>query len=80
MQGGEHDNVLKITVNDMGKYGCFPDCSEMMSKPLFAEANIKLRRGRLMGSVVAHCKFIFFLLNPRFALQDNLSSTAPLLF
>ncbi|KAK1390459.1 Gamete expressed 2 [Heracleum sosnowskyi] len=52
--GGEHDDVLKITVNDMGKYGCFPDCSEMMSKPLFAEAIIKLRRGRLMNSVVAH--------------------------
>ncbi|KAL1807376.1 hypothetical protein ACET3Z_024366 [Daucus carota] len=52
--GGEHDNVLKITVNDMGKYGCFPDCSEMMSKPLFAEAIVMLRRGRLMSSVAAH--------------------------
>lgn len=53
--GNEHDGaVLTVTINDMGKYGCFLDCDEMMSKPLFAKATINLMRRRPMSSLVAH--------------------------
>ncbi|KAL7254957.1 hypothetical protein ACSBR1_009171 [Camellia fascicularis] len=38
----------------MGNYGCYPDCEEKMSMPLFTEANINLMRKRPMKSLVAH--------------------------
>ncbi|KAK9136848.1 hypothetical protein Sjap_007442 [Stephania japonica] len=52
-QGGEYGAVLTVTVNDMGNYGCYPDCEEGMSLPLFAEASINLIRRRPMSSLSA---------------------------
>lgn len=56
MQGGEHGAVLTVTVNDMGRYGCYPDCTEMISMPLFTEATVNLITRRPMSSLLAHCK------------------------
>ncbi|XP_019053575.1 PREDICTED: protein GAMETE EXPRESSED 2 isoform X3 [Nelumbo nucifera] len=53
-QGGEPGAVLTVTVNDMGNYGCCPDCAEGMSLPLFSEATVNLIRRRPMSSMVAH--------------------------
>ncbi|KAF8392567.1 hypothetical protein HHK36_022912 [Tetracentron sinense] len=53
-QGGEHGAVLTLTVNDMGNYGCYPDCAERISMPLFADATVNLIRRRPMNSWVAH--------------------------
>ncbi|OVA13441.1 Filamin/ABP280 repeat-like [Macleaya cordata] len=53
-QGGEHGAVLTVTVNDMGNYGCYPDCAERMSLPLFTEATVNLIRRRPMSSIMAH--------------------------
>ncbi|KVH88614.1 Filamin/ABP280 repeat-like protein [Cynara cardunculus var. scolymus] len=40
--GDEHGGVLRVNVNDMGWYGCYPDCAEMMSVPLISEATVNL--------------------------------------
>ncbi|KAH9683540.1 protein GAMETE EXPRESSED 2 [Citrus sinensis] len=53
-QSGEGDDVLKVKLNDMGHYGCRPDCTEKISLPLFAEATVNLIRRRPMSSVLAH--------------------------
>ncbi|XXG51751.1 hypothetical protein AAC387_Pa03g0252 [Persea americana] len=53
-RGADYGTVLSITVNDMGNYGCYPDCSEKMSSPLFAEAAVNLIKRRPMTSLVAH--------------------------
>ncbi|XP_059632750.1 protein GAMETE EXPRESSED 2 [Cornus florida] len=52
--GDEHGAVLTVRINDMGNYGCFPDCSENMSMPLFADATVNLIRRRPMSSLEAH--------------------------
>ncbi|KAL8263712.1 hypothetical protein R6Q59_021842 [Mikania micrantha] len=52
--GDKHDGVLKLSVNDMGWYGCYPDCSEMMSVPLISEATVNLITRTPMNSLVAH--------------------------
>ncbi|XP_054805577.1 protein GAMETE EXPRESSED 2-like [Prosopis cineraria] len=52
--GGEHGAVLTLKLNDMGNYGCYPDCSEGMSMPLYAEAMVNLMRRRPMSSFLAH--------------------------
>ncbi|KAH9765914.1 hypothetical protein KPL70_002008 [Citrus sinensis] len=39
-QSGEGHDVLKAKLNDMGHYGCRPDCTEKISLPLFAEATL----------------------------------------
>ncbi|KAK3001560.1 hypothetical protein RJ639_021183 [Escallonia herrerae] len=52
--GGEHGSILTIEVNDMGRYGCYPDCAELMSVPIFVEATVNLIRRRPMSSLVAH--------------------------
>lgn len=39
-QSGEGHDVLKAKLNDMGHYGCRPDCTEKISLPLFAEATV----------------------------------------
>ncbi|PIA61321.1 hypothetical protein AQUCO_00300691v1 [Aquilegia coerulea] len=54
--GGEHGAVLTVMVNDMGNYGCYPDCGENMSVPLFTEATVNLIRRRPMSSLMAHGK------------------------
>ncbi|KAI4317565.1 hypothetical protein L6164_025428 [Bauhinia variegata] len=53
-QGGEHGAVLTLTINDMGNYGCYPDCAEGMSLPLYTEAMVNLMRRRPMSSFLAH--------------------------
>lgn len=71
----EDGAVLTVEVNDMGKYGCFPDCAEMMSKPLSAKATTNLIRRWPMSSSVAHSKLLYiYILNTRFLQQDTLSS------
>ncbi|KAF4355647.1 hypothetical protein F8388_013064, partial [Cannabis sativa] len=52
--GGYHGAVLSVTVNDMGNYGCYPDCTENASVPLYTEANVNLIRRRPMSSFVSH--------------------------
>ncbi|XAR57061.1 hypothetical protein NMG60_11025073 [Bertholletia excelsa] len=52
--GEEYVDVLTVKINDMGNYGCYADCEEKISVPLFAEANVKLLRRRPMSSLVAH--------------------------
>ncbi|CAL5413093.1 unnamed protein product [Camellia sinensis] len=52
--GEGYGAVLTVKINDMGNYGCYPDCAEKMSMPLIAEANINLMRKRPMKSLVAH--------------------------
>ncbi|KAL2464204.1 Protein GAMETE EXPRESSED 2 [Forsythia ovata] len=51
---GEHNAVLTVTVNDMGNYGCYPNCTEMMSMPLLAESTISLIRRRPISPLAAH--------------------------
>ncbi|XP_018632337.1 protein GAMETE EXPRESSED 2 isoform X5 [Nicotiana tomentosiformis] len=53
-QGDKHHAILTVTVNDMGNYGCYPDCSEMMSIPHFVEASVSLMRERPLSSLFAH--------------------------
>ncbi|KAK9059167.1 hypothetical protein SSX86_021786 [Deinandra increscens subsp. villosa] len=55
--GDKHDGVLKLSVNDMGWYGCArmdPSCSEMMSMPLISEATVNLITRTPINSLVAH--------------------------
>ncbi|XP_076894549.1 protein GAMETE EXPRESSED 2-like [Bidens hawaiensis] len=52
--GGEHNAVLKLKVNDMGWFGCYPDCSEMMLAPLMSEATVSLITRTPMNALVAH--------------------------
>lgn len=40
----------------MGNYGCYPDCAEKASVPLYAEASINLIRRKPINSVLAHGK------------------------
>jgi hypothetical protein len=56
VQGGEHGAILTVTLNDMGNYGCYPDCAERVSLPLYTEAAVNLIRRRPMSSLVAHSK------------------------
>lgn len=56
LQGDKHHAILTVTVNDMGNYGCYPDCSEMMSIPHFVEASVSLMRERPLSSLFAHGK------------------------
>ncbi|XP_071730857.1 protein GAMETE EXPRESSED 2 [Rutidosis leptorrhynchoides] len=50
----EHDGVLRVSVNDMGFYGCSPDCSEMESVALMTNATINLITRTPISSLVAH--------------------------
>ncbi|CAI9089753.1 OLC1v1024385C1 [Oldenlandia corymbosa var. corymbosa] len=52
--GDKHGDVLTVKVNDMGSYGCYPNCDQMTSMPLFAEATINLIRRQPMSSLLAH--------------------------
>lgn len=56
MQGGKDDDILTVTVNDMGNYGCYPDCTEMMSSPLYTEVTINLIKRRPVNSMTLLCK------------------------
>ncbi|XP_068483450.1 protein GAMETE EXPRESSED 2 [Phaseolus vulgaris] len=52
--GGEHGAVLTLTLNDMGNYGCYPDCADGMSVPLYTETTVNLMRKQPMSSFLAH--------------------------
>ncbi|MCD7455627.1 hypothetical protein HAX54_028836 [Datura stramonium] len=52
--GNEHLAILIVTVNDMGNYGCYPDCTDLMSIPHFVEASVSLMRERPISSLFAH--------------------------
>ncbi|KAK7329466.1 hypothetical protein VNO77_23635 [Canavalia gladiata] len=52
--GGEHGGVLTLTLNDMGNYGCYPDCADGMSTPLYTEVMVNLMRKQPMSSFLAH--------------------------
>ncbi|XP_061994150.1 protein GAMETE EXPRESSED 2 isoform X2 [Rosa rugosa] len=51
--GGEQDAILTVTLNDLGNYGCYCNCSEKISVPLLAEASVNLIRRRPMSSLVS---------------------------
>ena len=42
LQGPSHGTTLSITVDDLGSYGCYPDCSQMMGMPLSAAKTVRL--------------------------------------
>ncbi|KAM3323929.1 protein GAMETE EXPRESSED 2 isoform X1 [Capsicum chacoense] len=52
--GDEHRVILIVTVNDMGNYGCYPDCTDLMSMPHFIEASVSLMRERPLSSFFVH--------------------------
>ncbi|RLN34564.1 hypothetical protein C2845_PM03G35060 [Panicum miliaceum] len=41
-QGPSNGTNLSITVDDLGNYGCYPDCSQMMGMPLSAAKTVRL--------------------------------------
>ncbi|GAB2295199.1 hypothetical protein Dimus_029374 [Dionaea muscipula] len=51
--GGDYGTVLTVTVNDMGNFGCYPDCTGNVSKPLFVEAHTNLIKRRPITSKAA---------------------------
>ncbi|KAL5098050.1 hypothetical protein RYX36_002377 [Vicia faba] len=54
--GDKHGAKLTLTLNDMGSYGCYPDCEEGMTMPLYTEAMVNLMRKQPMDSFLAHSK------------------------
>ncbi|KAJ9536923.1 hypothetical protein OSB04_029656 [Centaurea solstitialis] len=52
--GDEDGGILKVNVNDMGWYGCYPDCAEMMSVPLITEATVNLLTKMPVPPLVDH--------------------------
>ncbi|CAL5074239.1 unnamed protein product [Urochloa decumbens] len=41
-QGPINETTLSITVDDLGSYGCYPDCSKMMGTPLSVVKTVRL--------------------------------------
>ncbi|XP_031396254.1 protein GAMETE EXPRESSED 2 isoform X2 [Punica granatum] len=52
--GGDGGAVLTLKLNDLGNYGRFPECTEKLSQPLYAEASVNLIRRSPMSSLLAH--------------------------
>ncbi|URE40954.1 Filamin/ABP280 repeat [Musa troglodytarum] len=52
-QSTESDAVLTVTVNDLGNHGCYPDCLEMMSLPLYNEVTVNLFKRRPVSQMEA---------------------------
>lgn len=52
-QTTESDAVLTVTVNDLGNHGCYPDCLEMMSLPLYNEVTVNLFKRRPVSQMEA---------------------------
>ncbi|KAH0728171.1 hypothetical protein KY284_004036 [Solanum tuberosum] len=52
--GDEHRASLIVTVNDMGNYGCYPGCTDLMSMPHFVEVSVSLMREKPLSSLFAH--------------------------
>ncbi|KAJ0984925.1 hypothetical protein J5N97_003281 [Dioscorea zingiberensis] len=49
----DDDALLTISVNDLGNYGCYPDCTETMSLPLSTKVTVNLVRRRPISSTAA---------------------------
>ncbi|KAH7688236.1 hypothetical protein IHE45_03G019900 [Dioscorea alata] len=49
----DDDALLTISVNDMGNYGCYPDCTERMSLPLSTKVTVNLVRRKPISSTAA---------------------------
>lgn len=61
-QDGGNDAVLTLKVNDLGNYGCYPDCSEMISMPLCNEVIVSLiKRRPVHGLEVLVLRYIIVL-------------------
>ncbi|KAJ4761187.1 Protein GAMETE EXPRESSED 2 [Rhynchospora pubera] len=45
-KGPNQEAVLTVTVNDLGNYGCYPDCVKMQSSPLSTQVLIHLNKRR----------------------------------
>uniref|UniRef100_A0A3Q7EFT7 Uncharacterized protein n=1 Tax=Solanum lycopersicum TaxID=4081 RepID=A0A3Q7EFT7_SOLLC len=56
--GNEHRASLIVTVNDMGNYGCYPGCTDLMSMPHFVEVEVSLMREKPLSSLFAHGKAV----------------------
>ncbi|MQM01072.1 hypothetical protein Taro_033821, partial [Colocasia esculenta] len=52
-QGSGLGAVLTISVNDMGNYGCYVDCTERISLPLYTEVAVNLIKKRPINSISA---------------------------
>ncbi|KNA05819.1 hypothetical protein SOVF_186820 [Spinacia oleracea] len=50
----EYVAILKMVMNDMGNYGCFPNCAENISKFLLTEVNVNLIKRRPLNSKATH--------------------------
>ncbi|EPS69729.1 hypothetical protein M569_05036, partial [Genlisea aurea] len=57
---GKHGAALRLTVNDLGNHGCYPDCGQTtMSASLVAEKTVNLiQNNRQTSSSLAHSKFL----------------------
>ncbi|KAI4330441.1 hypothetical protein MLD38_028731 [Melastoma candidum] len=44
--------LLMFEINDLGNYGCYPDCSEKLSMPLYARAKVNLIRRSSTSSLL----------------------------
>lgn len=62
----------------MGNYGCYSDCAEKTTTPLFTEAYVNLVRRRPMTSLVAHSKLIHKLVNLNYFSKGDYVSVTPL--
>ncbi|XP_078150864.1 gamete expressed 2 [Carex rostrata] len=45
-KSANHEAVLTVTVNDLGNYGCYPDCVKMRTSPLSTQVSIHLNKRR----------------------------------
>ncbi|XP_020523491.1 protein GAMETE EXPRESSED 2 isoform X2 [Amborella trichopoda] len=52
-KGPSHDAILTIDLNDMGNYGCYPDCSLKITVPLSTKATIDLCDRKPMTPLLA---------------------------
>lgn len=48
--------MLTLRLNDLGNYGCFLDCAEKQSQPLYTEATVNLIRRGPMSPLLKHCE------------------------
>ncbi|ONK69698.1 uncharacterized protein A4U43_C05F25800 [Asparagus officinalis] len=51
--GAHQGAILTITVNDLGNYGCYLDCTDMTSLPFCTEVTVNLIKTRPIGSLTA---------------------------
>ncbi|XP_068649169.1 protein GAMETE EXPRESSED 2 [Aristolochia californica] len=52
-EGTDNGAALYVTVNDMGNFGCYSNCTKRMSLPVLTEATIHLVQKRPMSSLVS---------------------------